>query len=282
MQQGISVVMPAYAATDHVGRAVRSLLAQGHEDWQLLLVSDDGEDYEAVLAAQGLRDRRIRFLSSGRIGGGASAARNLALDQLDTRYVAILDADDVFAPEKLAGTIAALATHPVVSSALAVVDEQLRPLRLVGQGMDRRLGPATHKFVNISMDSMIAWDRDRCDARYDLELTNLTDLELLMQLYRRADHSWHLGSPLHLYVKRATSMSNGAGVTERMLRSKRILLERLQQGRYPMADAAGPAGMARFLEASLAAEASYPAALAARPGLLFEDHLEPLLAASGD
>ena len=47
-----------------------------------------------------------------------------------------------------------------------------------------------------------------------------------------------------------------------------------------MADAAGPAGIARFLELSLAAEETYPAALAATPGLLFEDHLEPLLRAN--
>ena len=50
---------------------------------------------------------------------------------------------------------------------------------------------------------------------------------------------------------------------------------------WPMADAAGPVGLIRFLELSLAAEQTYEAALAAEPGLLFEDHLEPLLL-SGD
>ena len=44
-----------------------------------------------------------------------------------------------------------------------------------------------------------------------------------------------------------------------------------------MADPRGAEGMAEFLRISLKAEETYPAALASRPGLLFEDHLEPLL-----
>jgi hypothetical protein len=62
-----------------------------------------------------------------------------------------------------------------------------------------------------------------------------------------------------------------------MIRSKREILHRLETGFYSMADPAGTEGMAKFLRISLEAEATYPAAVAARPGLLFEDHLEPLL-----
>ena len=114
------------------------------------------------------------------VGGGASRARNLALDAIETDAVTILDADDRLAPHKLQRVMAALETQPVVSVALDERDENDRRLRLVGAGDDQVLTPATHKFVNISMDSMISWDRRRCDARYDLALTNMTDLELLL------------------------------------------------------------------------------------------------------
>jgi hypothetical protein len=130
------------------------------------------------------------------------------------------------------------------------------------------------------MDSMILWDRRRTDARYDPALSNMTDLELLLQLWRRAPGAFHLGTPLHDYVKIASSMSNNADAGAGMLRSKTTLLERLASGHYVFAEAGAAAGLARFLEISLAAEASYPAALAATPGLLFEDHLEPLLVAA--
>jgi glycosyltransferase involved in cell wall biosynthesis len=273
----VSIIMPAYGAELFIAEGVRSIVNQTYPDWQLWIVSDDGSDYEALLAESGIRDARFHFLSSGAIGGGASRARNAALDQLGTPYAAILDADDRFRPQKLERIVAGLADHPIVTSAIDIMDDAYRHLRYVGDGPDRVLSPAEHKFVSLSMDSMIAWDRRRCDARYDLDLTNMTDLEFLMQLYRTGAGSMHIGTPMHDYIKVSTSMSNGPGFSEKMIRSKRAILDRIAAGRYPMADASGPAGIARFLELSLKAEETYPAALAAKPGLLFEDQLEPLL-----
>jgi glycosyltransferase involved in cell wall biosynthesis len=275
----ISVIIPAYRVEDLILEAVQSVHAQTFADWQIWVISDDGVDYERVLGREGLVDGRLRFLSTGAVGAGASVARNLALDAITSRYVAILDADDRMKPDKLAAAHAALAEHPIVSSALDVVDTDYRRLRLVGAGPDRVLTPANYKFTSLSMDSMIVWDRTRCDARYDTTLTNMTDLELLMQLWRTATTVHHLGQPLHDYLKRESSMSNGEGVTERMVRSKTTLLNRLSQGHYAFADPSAVEGLAAFLNISLAAEAAFPEALARTPGLLFEDHLEPMLAA---
>jgi glycosyltransferase involved in cell wall biosynthesis len=277
MSGTVAVVTPAFRAERWIGACVRSVLAQSYADWEHWIVADDGADYEQVLAGEGLRDPRLRFLSSGVVGGGASQARNLALDRIAAPYVAILDADDRFKPQKLAWAVAALAHHAIVSVALEEFDENGHRLRLVGEGLDRALRPAVYKWTCLSMDSMLVWDRRQTDARYDPGLTNMTDLELLLQLYRTVPESWHIGMPLHDYLKLTVSMSNGPGVTERMIGSKRELLRRLEAGFYSFADPAGAEGMAAFLRISLRAEETYPAAVAARSGLLFEDHLEPLL-----
>lgn len=280
MTETVAIITPCYKGERWIGPAVRSVLAQTYPHWEHWIVSDDGMDYEAMLAAQNLRDPRLKFLSSGAIGGGASRARNVALDRLTAPYAAILDADDRFKPEKLAHAVAALQHHAIVSVALDEFDETGKRLRLVGQGDDRELSPAVYKWTSLSMDSMILWDRRKTDARYDLELTNMTDLELLLKLYRTVLASWHLGTPLHDYLKLSVSMSNGPGVTEKMIRSKREMLRRLETGFYPMADASGPEGMAQFLRISLQAEETFEAAMGEKPGLLFEDHLEPMLRAN--
>ncbi|RYE71125.1 MAG: hypothetical protein EOP19_32335 [Hyphomicrobiales bacterium] len=119
---------------------------------------------------------------------------------------------------------------------------------------------------------MIAWDRRVCDGRYDTDLRNMTDLDFLMRLWRTAPGTYHLGTPLHDYVKIPVSMSNGPGVTERMVAAKTTLLERLQAGFYPMLDPEGAEGVSRFLRISLKAEAEFDGVG------LFEDHLEPRLA----
>ena len=279
MSRTVAVVTPAFRAEATIVATVQSLLAQSWTDWELWLVADDGADYEAFLNERGIADERIRFVASGGTGRGASLARNVALDRITAPFVGILDADDRMKPDKLARVVGALAEYPVVTTALEVMTEDFQHLRYVGHGPDRELTPGSHKWVSLSMDSMVAWDRRRTDARYDPTLSNMTDLELLLQLWRQAPVSMHLGAPLHDYVKRSQSMSNGKDVAAGMIRSKTEILRRLREGHYGLPEAE-VAGVARFLDVSLDAERAYGAALAANPGLLFEDHLEPRLRAA--
>ncbi|RUT30340.1 glycosyltransferase family 2 protein [Arsenicitalea aurantiaca] len=279
MDRTVSIVMPAFRAQDGIVGAARSVLGQTHADFELVIVSDDGVDYEAVLGARGIADERIRHVSSGNVGSGASRARNFGLAAMTGRYGAVLDADDRMKPEKLAMGVAALEAHAIVTTALDVVDAEGRHLRFVGAGPDRALRPGTHKFTSLSMDSMVLWDREATDARYDPEMPNLNDLDFLLRLYRAAPASYHLGTPLHEYVKLPVSLSNGPGVEARMIAAKTTLRRRLAEGYYGL-PAEDVEGLDRFLAISLEAEKRFAAALAERPGLLFEDHLEPMLAAS--
>ncbi|MET3927332.1 glycosyltransferase family A protein [Devosia sp. 2618] len=277
MDQTVAIITPAWKAEDTIVTTVQSVLAQTYPDWQLWLIADDGADYEAFLANAGISDTRIRYLSSGGTGRGASNTRNVALDQLQTSYAAILDADDRLKPQKLERAVAALSGHAIVTTALDVMTDRFAHLRYVGDGPDRELMPGGHKWVSLSMDSMLVWDRRKTDGRYDATMSNMTDLEFLLQLYRTAPTSMHLGTPLHDYVKRSTSMSNGANVAAGMIASKTEILRRLQTGHYGLPQNEVD-GVAAFLTISLEAEALYGAALAAQPGLLFEDHLQPMLA----
>ena len=278
MDQTVAVITPAWRAQATIVTTVQSVLAQTYPNWELWLVADDGFDYAAFLAEAGISDPRLRFLSSGGTGRGASNTRNVALEQLTAPYAAILDADDRLKPRKLELSVAALAEHGIVSTALDVMTEDFRHLRHVGAGPDRVLSAGTHKWVSLSMDSMIVWDIRRADGRYDPDMSNMTDLEFLLQLYRTAPTSLHLGTPLHDYIKRSSSMSNGKNVAAGMIASKTEILRRLETGHYGL-PAQEVNGVAAFLRISLEAEARYAAALAARPGLLFEDHLQPMLVA---
>jgi glycosyltransferase involved in cell wall biosynthesis len=275
----VAVITPAFRAQDTLPTTVQSVLTQTHADWQHFIIADDGFDYAGFLEEQGLRDDRQVFMTSGGIGTGASRTRNVALAQLSVPYVAILDADDRLKPQKLELAVAALQTHAIVTTALDVMTMEFDHLRYVGDGPDRELTPGEHKWVSLSMDSMVVWDRTKTDARYDPGLSNMTDLELLLQLYGKVPLSMHLGTPLHDYIKRDGSMSNGKDVAAGMIASKTEILRRLEAGFYGLS-VVDVAGVARFLRVSLAAEAAYGAAMAEQPGLLFENHIEPMLKAA--
>lgn len=275
----VAVITPAFRAQDTLATTVQSVLAQTHADWQHFIIADDGFDYAGFLDERRLRDERQVFLNSGGLGTGASRTRNVALEQLQVPYVAILDADDRLKPQKLERAVEALESHAIVTTALDVMTMDFDHLRYVGDGDDKELSPGEHKWVSLSMDSMVVWDRTKTDARYDPGLSNMTDLELLLQLYGKAPVSMHLGTPLHDYIKRDGSMSNGKDVAAGMIASKTEILRRVETGFYGLSSV-DVAGVARFLRVSLAAEAAYGAALAEQPGLLFEDHLESMLKAA--
>ena len=98
----VSVIIPAYRAASTIGRALRSVAAQTSRPRQILVVDDGSNDgtYEAALALVGTLDG-IEVKVFRQSHQGAGAARNRAVMEADCAYVAFLDADDEWLPEKL-------------------------------------------------------------------------------------------------------------------------------------------------------------------------------------
>lgn len=102
----VSVVMPAYNAAETIDRAIDGVLAQRFPDFELLVVDDCSTDatVERVRSRQA-GDDRIRLLRLPR-NGGPSAARNAALDVARGEWIALLDADDTWRPDRLERLVA--------------------------------------------------------------------------------------------------------------------------------------------------------------------------------
>lgn len=97
----VSIVMPAYNSESFVGEAIASVHSQTHAHWNLIVVDDCSSDGTARVAREwSRRDPRIAVVGS-LANGGTAAARNVGLSHCHGRFVAFLDADDVWMPEKL-------------------------------------------------------------------------------------------------------------------------------------------------------------------------------------
>lgn len=97
--QKVSIVIPVYNAEKYITETVDSVLQQSYEDWELLLVEDGSAD-DTVKVISEFTDERIRIilLPSNQ---GAARARNTGIKEATGRYIAFLDADDLWLPEKL-------------------------------------------------------------------------------------------------------------------------------------------------------------------------------------
>lgn len=129
----VSVITPVWNAAATLDATIASVRAQSLPDWEMLLVDDGSTDASpARIAAAAAADPRIRGLSTGR-NGGAGVARNLAIREGRGRYIAFLDADDRWRPEKLARQIGFMERggHAFTFTGYAREDASGRPLGLV-------------------------------------------------------------------------------------------------------------------------------------------------------
>lgn len=108
----VSVVVPVYNVERFVGAAIRSVLAQGLTDFELIVVDDRSPDASLEIC-RGFDDPRIRIVSHAE-NRGLAGARNSGIRVARAPYIALLDSDDVWDPGKLAAHVAHLDARPEV------------------------------------------------------------------------------------------------------------------------------------------------------------------------
>ncbi|WP_336036853.1 glycosyltransferase family 2 protein [Halobacterium yunchengense] len=106
----VSVVVPTYNRAGRIHRSIESVLAQTHEDLELIVVDDGSTDYTEEVV-RSYDDDRLTYVAH-EDNRGASAARNTGIERASGEYVAFLDSDDAWLPRKLERQVAVLESRP--------------------------------------------------------------------------------------------------------------------------------------------------------------------------
>lgn len=97
----VSIIMPAFNSALYISDAIASVMQQSFVNWELLICDDGSTDNTYALAkAFSKRDGRIKVLRN-KFEKGAAGARNSCLEKASGRYIAFLDSDDLWLPQKL-------------------------------------------------------------------------------------------------------------------------------------------------------------------------------------
>ena len=100
MGNPVSIIMPSYNTAPFIAESIQSVLAQSYKDWELFIVDDCSTDNTDDVVKPFLSDQRIRYLKNEK-NSGAAVSRNRALREAKGRWIAFLDSDDLWMPEKL-------------------------------------------------------------------------------------------------------------------------------------------------------------------------------------
>ncbi|NUB13264.1 glycosyltransferase [Azospirillum brasilense] len=270
---GVSVIIPAFRAQGTIARTVSSLLAQSFSHWEAVVVSDDGADYGAVLAAAGIADSRLTFTGTGRVGSGAPAARNAGLRWARLPLIAPLDADDRFEPDRLARLAPLAAAHGAAGDSVGVVrdgDASTLSTLFPSTSGTATLDAATFLETSVPMffvvrrDLVPGWEEgvDFCD-----------DVVFNVQVLDRLGRLPLVLEPLYEYRQREGSITCSADSGTRADLCYRHVLDRLAADGLRIADAALRHRFAAALGAKRALNAAYMAAQAAGRCASFQEFL---------
>ena len=95
----ISIIKPSYNTAEYIADSIRSVINQTYSSWELIIVDDCSTDDTIGIVKQ-FDDARI-ILIQNEINSGAAISRNRALREAKGRWIAFLDSDDIWEPEKL-------------------------------------------------------------------------------------------------------------------------------------------------------------------------------------
>jgi len=233
--------MPAYNAAAVIGETIESVVAQTFTDWTLTIVDDGSTDATVEVASSyAARDPRIQVIRLPARAGQPATPRNHGVALTQSDYVAFLDADDIWHPQKLEIQLAELRRHGVgfVSSTCVdfvrreeIADAMARTLPVM-----QRASRVSHRRLirkNILPTSSVVVERRLLEGlRFDVrpDYRAVEDFDLWLRIHRRSGPSVKILEPLVFYRRSASSISKSKIA---MLRKNAILLgEHLRGERF--------------------------------------------------
>lgn len=101
MNDLVSVITPSYNTAEFISETIESVLSQTYDNWEMIIVDDCSTDNtDDVVSEYSARDPRIRYIKND-TNLGAALTRNRALDEARGQWIAFLDSDDLWEPDKL-------------------------------------------------------------------------------------------------------------------------------------------------------------------------------------
>ena len=234
----LSIIIPVYKAEKYINRCMESILMQGVDDMEIILVDDGSPDCSGELCDKwALKDTRIRVLHKQ--NGGPGSARNMALDIANGTYVTFIDSDDAIAENTFLPITRYLAEHQNV-------DILEYPAHLyIGNSKERKL-TFSETILDISgqeakqslwLDNKLYAHCYSCNKvfrrslfdgiRYSETVHLGEDIRLISQILKKARFYATIDTGMYLYYFNGESISGSLKYADELLSSHIYAVEQL-------------------------------------------------------
>lgn len=127
----VSIIMPSWNTAQFIAESIQSVINQTYKNWELLIVDDCSTDDTDNIVEPFLTDARIKYFKNEK-NSGAALTRNRAMREAKGEWIAFLDSDDLWMPEKLEKQIRFMNEHNYTLSFTEYekIDEENRTLNI--------------------------------------------------------------------------------------------------------------------------------------------------------
>lgn len=210
MEDLVSIIMPSYNTAKFISETITSVLAQTYPNWELIIVDDCSTDDTDAVIRPYLADDRIRYIKNEK-NSGAAVSRNRALREAKGKWIAFLDSDDLWLPEKLEKQIAFMEKNRY---AFTYTDYRIRlngawlPYIYTGPSVVNR-----RKMYNYCYFSTITvmYDREKIGLVQIEDLRKNNDYAMWLQIIEKSN-CYRFPECLSYYIKHENSVSGGSKI----------------------------------------------------------------------
>lgn len=204
----VSVIMPSWNTGKFIAESIQSVIDQTYENWELIIVDDCSTDNTDEVVAK-FTDKRIRYFKNEK-NSGAALSRNRALREARGEWIAFLDSDDLWNPDKLEHQINFMNKHGYTLSYTEYekIDEESKPLRIYVSGPEKVNKHKMYNYDYIGQLTMM-YSAKKFGLIQIKDIKKNNDYAIRLQLYKKSDTcAYLLKENLAKYRIRKVSISH--------------------------------------------------------------------------
>lgn len=205
----VSIIMPAYNCAKYITESIASVTAQTYTNWELLIVDDASTDNtQQVVEELAKKDSRIKYIRLEK-NSGAAVARNTAIEKADGRYMAFLDSDDLWYPEKLKKQLGFMQEngYSFTCTTYEWIDETGKPTGKIKKPFKRADYNLCLYYGDPIGNSTVIYDAQALGKFFVPPIRKRNDFAMWLQVLKKEKYIYGLREVLASYRSRSDSLS---------------------------------------------------------------------------
>ena len=206
MNELVSIIMPSYNTAKYIRDSIDSILAQTYQSWELIIIDDCSPDNSNEII-ESYHEPRIKLLKNEK-NSGAALSRNYGLREAKGRYIAFIDSDDTWVPEKLEKQVKFIKEneYAFIYSDYRICNNEIweNVIRTAPNKVNKRKIYHYCYFSTIT----VMYDREKVGLIQIEDLKKNNDYAMWIQALSKVD-AYRLPECLSYYIKHDNSVSSG-------------------------------------------------------------------------